>query len=515
MNVYLAGLDIGTTGSKAMIFREDGTVLANAYEEYPCAYPRAGWVEQDADLIVCKAMKSLKEAVERSGINPNEIASVSLSAQRSCAIIIDRNHQILRPMISWQDNRTAVEVKEIEVKISKADYYSKTGYPNSTTWLLAKMLWIKKNEPEVWKKMYKIVQMHDYFLHALGVKDYYVDFNDAGYFGFFDTVKGVWDDDLVKLFNIPTDVLPIPALSGTPIGIVSEQASKLCGLSPGTQISIGAGDQSAGAVGAGVIEKGLVSISMGTAGAVAAFLDKPFRDPSGNTLVTAHPLANRWLLEGYQAAAASVYRWFRDELGLWDKSQAEGAGDDFYPYMDDIISKIEPGSNGLVVLPYLASAGTPRYNSDARGVIIGLTFAHNRYHLARSFLEGITYDMKDMLNSINDSGIPISEARILGGPTKAEVWNQIQADIYNIPVTTLEISDATVLGAAILGGVGSKVFSSVTQGVKSMVRLNKTYTPDKANNELYEKLYTVFCDAYKGLQENDVFSTLAVIQKNS
>ncbi len=510
MNVYLAGLDIGTTGSKAMIFRADGSVLSYAYEEYPCSYPKAGWVEQDADLIVSKAMKSLKEAVVHCGINPKEIVSVSLSAQRSCAIILDRNHQIIRPMISWQDNRPSAEVKDIEARISKADYYSKTGYPNSTTWLLAKMLWIKKHEPDVWKGMYKIVQMHDYFLHALGVDDYYVDYNDAGYFGFFDTAKGVWDDELVKLFDIPTAVLPIPVLSGTPIGKVSKKASLLCGLSPGTQISIGAGDQSAGAVGAGVVRTGLVSVSMGTAGAVAAFLDKPFRDPSGNTLVTAHPMPQRWLLEGYQAAAASVYRWFKDELALWDRAQA---GENFYTHMDDKISQIEPGSNGLVVLPYFASAGTPRYNPQARGVVIGLTFAHTRYHIARSFLEGITYDMKDMLNSMISSGIEITEARVLGGPTKSPVWNQIQADIYGIPVTTLTISDATVLGAAILGGVGAQVFSSITEGADSMVRLNKTYVPDRECSALYEKLYQIFTRAYDGLTDKDVFTALAGMQK--
>ncbi len=512
MNVYLAGIDIGTTGSKAMVFDKTGEVLGTAYLEYPCTYPKPGWVEQDPDLLVDSAMKAMKQAVERSAVSAADIVSVSLSAQRCCGIFLDENERLLRPMISWQDNRTPAEAEDIASKISPEEYYSITGYPNSTTWLLSKMLWVRKNEPGLWSKTSKIVQMHDYFLRALGVDDYFIDTNDAGFFGVYDNIRHEWNDRLLDMFDIDKSILPVPAKSGTRVGYVSEAASAKCGLAAGTSISVGAGDQSAGAVGAGVVRKGVLSVSMGTAGAVTAFIDKPFRDPNCKSLATAHPVDGCWLLEGYQAAAASVYRWFRDELGAAEQLEAEKSGKDFFEIMNEKIAKIPAGSNGLLMMPYFASAGTPRYNSSARGTVIGLTFAHTRIELARAFMEGITMDMRDMLNAMSDAGVDIRQARILGGPTKSDVWNQMQADIYGIPVDTLKVGDATVLGAAVLGGTGAGVFSSVEEGADAMVSLENRYYPDEKKHALYTRLYDIYCKAYEGLEHSGVFKSLAEMQ---
>ena len=515
MALFLAGLDIGTTGSKAVIFSKNGDALSGAYREYSSTYPRPGWVEQDADLVVASAMDAVREAVRESGVRPADIAGISLSAQRCCGIFLDAANKLTRPMISWQDNRPSVEVKEIADAIDESKYYEKTGYPNSTTWLLPKILWVRKNEPEVWKRTARIVQMHDYFLKALGADDYFVDMNDAGFFGFFDNVAGTWDRELLELFNISDSLLPIPTASAKPAGKVSPEASKRCGLAAGTPFSIGAGDQSAGALGAGVTKKGMLSISMGTAGAVTAFVDTPFRDPLSKMMVTSHPMEGRWLLEGYQAAAASVYRWYKDEIGIFDAAEAEREGEDFYTRLNRKVSEVPAGAKGLLVLPYYASAATPRYNPYARGVILGLTFAHNRYDLARAFMEGISMDMKDMLNSIQSAGVDVKEARVLGGPTKSDVWNQIQSDMYGIPVTTLNVSDATVLGAAILGGVGAGIFQTIDEGADAMVRLDTRYEPDKNTNGLYEKLYDVYCRAYEGFDEKSVFSSISEIQTDS
>ncbi|HAK47394.1 MAG TPA: xylulose kinase [Spirochaeta sp.] len=513
MGLFLAGIDIGTTGSKGMVFDIDGNVLGTAYYEYPCTYPKPGWVEQDPDLLVDSAMKAMKDAVKKSGVDSSEIASVSLSAQRCCGIFLDRNENLLRPMISWQDNRTPVEAEEIAAAIDPVEYYKKTGYPNSTTWLLSKMMWVRKHEAETWEKTARIVQMHDYFLRALGVEDYYVDHNDAGYFGVYNNIDHRWDEELLEMFDIPQNILPIPEKSGTLVGKVTAEASARCGLSIGTPISVGAGDQSAGSVGAGIVHKGLLSISMGTAGAVTAYLDTPFRDPNCVSMATAHPINGCWLMEGYQAAAAGVYRWFRDELGAADQLEAEKLGKDFFELMNDKVAEVPAGSNGLLMMPYFASAGTPRYNPSARGTIIGLTFAHTRYDMARAFMEGITMDMRDMLNAMSASGVEVKQGRILGGPTKSDVWNQIQADIYGIPVDTLKVGDATVLGAAILGGVGAGIFSSIEEGADKMVALDKRYEPDMKNHELYSRIYDTYCRAYEGLEEKDVFKAISDLQK--
>jgi len=471
MVIYLAGIDLGTTGAKAMIFDDDGCPLSGAYREYPCTYPKPGWVEQDPDLLVDATMDAIGQAVKDSGVRPQDIVSVSLSAQRCCGIFLDEREAVQRPMISWQDNRTPVEVQEIAALIEETAYYEKTGFPNSTTWLLSKILWVRKNEPEVWQKTRRIVQMHDYFLRA-----------------------------------------PIPEKSGTLVGKVSAAAAGKCGLAPGTLISVGAGDQSAGAVGAGIVQKGQVSVSLGTAGAVTAYLDAPFRDPAAKTMVTSHPIHGSWLLEGYQAAAASVYRWYRDEFGGVELLEADRSGVDFYDLMNTRVAKIPPGANGLLVMPYFAGAATPRYNPAARGMVLGLTFAHDRYAVARAFMEGISMDMRDMLNSMLNSGVDVSEARILGGPTKSAVWNQIQADVYGIPVSSLKVADATVLGAAVLGGVGAGVFASIKEGAEKLVRLDRRYEPDARHTQIYDTLYGIYRRTYESLENSGVFSDLASIQ---
>jgi xylulokinase len=513
MATYLAGIDIGTSGAKGMVFDIEGTPVAAASREYPCTYPRPGWVEQDADLLVSATMDAMSQAVRESGVPLAQIASLSLSAQRCCGIFLDDRERQVRPMNSWQDNRTPAEVLEIASRMGEAEYYRHTGYPNSTTWLLSKIMWMRKNEPETWKKTRRVVQMHDYFVRALGIEEYFVDFNDAGFFGFFDSTAGRWDDEILRLFDIPPAILPLPRASGTLAGKISAAASKRIGLAAGTPVSIGAGDQSAGAVGAGIVQKGRVSVSMGTAGAVTAFLDAPFRDPAGKTMVTAHPIARRWLLEGYQAAAASVYRWYKEQIGGLEQQEAEKNGGNFYTLMNEKVAAVPAGSRGLLVLPYFASAGTPRYNPSARGTILGLTFSHDRVAVARAFMEGITLDMKDMLNSMVRSGVAVTEARLLGGPTRSRVWNQIQADVYGVPVTTLKVTDATVLGAAILGGVGAGVFPSIPAGVEAMVRLGDRYEPDPRNAETYAKLYDAYCRAYDGLDRGGVFAALAEMQR--
>jgi len=510
--VYLAGIDIGTTGAKAIIFDTAGRPLASAYNEYPCTYPRPNWVEQDADRVVEATMQSAREAIARSGIPATDIASVSISAQRCCGIFLDRNGRMLRPMISWQDNRTPAEVKEIAEKTDLGAYYATTGFPNSTTWLLSKMMWVRRNEPAVWEKTRRVVQMHDYFLHALGVEDFFVDLNDAGFFGCFDTVRFQWDEGLLRTFEIPPDLLPVPAASSGVVGTVSAAAADRCGLRPGTPIAVGAGDQSAGSLGAGVIQPGLLSISMGTAGAVNAFLAEPFRDPNGRMMVTNHTIKGRWLLEGYQAAAAGVYRWFRDELGLPEKGAAAASGRDAFDLINELAAAVPAGSRGLVFLPYFASAATPRYNSSARGVLAGLTFAHDRGCLARAFMEGITLDMMDMIQAMRGAGVSVQRVRILGGPTRSELWNQIQADIYGTSVQTLKVPDATVLGAAILGAVGAGVFKSIEEGAEQMVRVDRTYEPQPRNVAVYADLYATYCRMYEALDRSGSFEAIAATQ---
>lgn len=510
---YLAGIDIGTTGSKATIYDLKGNAVASAYEEYTCSYPKPNWVDQDAAFIVSSSMRSTQKAVAQSNLSPKDICSVSFSAQRCCSIFVDKDGNILRPMISWQDARTVDEVGDIAAKISAEKFYEITSMPLNTLYILTKMLWVRKNEPEIWGKVHKVIQLQDYTLRRWGVDGYYNDISDTGFYGLWNPFEFSWSDLLLDLFELDKGILPEPTQSGTQVGVVSKEVSNKTGIAEGTPICVGLGDQNSAAVGAGIVKPGYLSVSLGTGCLAAAYLDSPFRDPNGKSMVTNHATYGKWQLEGIQMGSAGVYRWFRDEIAKLEKLNAEKSGKDVYVLFDEMIATVPPGAKGLLLLPYFASAATPRWNSNARGVIAGLTFAHDTACLARCFMEGITLEIRDLLSALFNSGLEITKVRILGGPTKSALWNQMQADIYNRSVETLKNTDAAVLGAAISAGVGVGIFNEFEEGVSEMISVGQEYHPNEENVKLYDELYHVYCKMYEGLEEKGVFDLLARMQK--
>jgi len=509
---YLAGIDIGTTGAKTALFDMQGGMIASGYREYTCSYPKANWVEQDPEQLVSSALESAAEAIEKSDIDASHICAVSLSAQRSCTIFVDREGKAVRPMISWQDARSTAELEDIRAMLSPDEFYRLTGLPHGATWILSKILWLRKNEPEAWKKVQRVVQLHDFALKALGADDFYEDVPDAVFFGFWDTDNFSWSERLLQSFNINEDMLPLPKPSGTRVGAISVDTSKKTGFLQGTPLCVGAGDQNSAVVGAGIVQPGYLSVSMGTGGIAITYLDRPFRDPSGMSMVTNHAIQGKWQLEGLQAGAAGVFRWFRDEIATLEKERAREQNRDPYELINELIEKTPVGAKGLLFLPYLASATAPRWNAHARGTLTGLTFAHDRGCLARAFIEGITLEMKDILTSMLSSGIEVDTIRIMGGATKSPVWNQIQADVYNRPVETLKITDAALLGAAVFAGTGSGCFKDIREAVDRMVVVDSVYEPVQENVEIYEELYDIYCRLYEGMDERQVFEKLSCVQ---
>jgi sugar (pentulose or hexulose) kinase len=510
---YLAGIDIGTTGAKAAIFDLNGNIISSAYREYSCSYPKPKWIEQDPDILVSEAMNAAKEAIRKSGINARSIASLSFSTQRSCANFLDKSGRLLRPMISWQDSRCTEEIAEITSKITPKEFYKITGFPINTTWILPKLMWVRKNEPEVWNNTYKVIQLQDFTLNAFGVDSYINDVPDAGFWGMWDTNKFKWDEKILSLFDINREMLPTPTPSGTKVGSVTKSVALRSGFAEGTPICVGSGDQNSAAIGAGLIYEGFASVSMGTAGNANAFLEKPFRDPLEKSMIVNHSIYGKWQIEGHQAGAAGVFRWFRDEIATLEKEEAVRTGKNVYKILDEKISKIPAGSKGLVFLPYLASSTAPRWNVNARGVLAGIEFGHDRWSIARSFLEGITLEMKDILTSMINSGIKIENIRIMGGATNSPLWNQMQSNVYDLEVETLKVTDAAVIGAAITGGVGVGIFKDIREGVNQMVKIDKKYIPEKESAKIYSELYKIYCLIYEGLEEKGVFEALAKIQK--
>jgi xylulokinase len=511
-DTHVVGIDIGTTGAKAAVFALDGRLVSSAYTEYACVYPRPNWVEQDVDAIVAAAIDCCRRAVQESRLGAGGIAAVSFSAQRCCSVFVDAQGRLVRPMISWQDNRAHEEVEEIQKRIPADEFYDITGMPLNTTWMVSKIMWVRSHEPENWKRVSKVVQLQDYALKVMGAAEFFDDVSDAGFYGLWDPYRFDWSDRLLGLLGLDRSLFPKPSASGTRVGSVSAAAAAKAGLAPGTPLCIGAGDQNSAAVGAGVVRKGFLSVSLGTGGLAAAYLDTPFRDPNRKAMVDNHAVYGKWQLEGLQAGAAGVFRWFRDEVAALEKESAASSGANVYETLNAMIAKTPPGAKGLVLLPYLASATTPRWNPHARGSLLGLTFAHDRACMARAFMEGITLEVRDMVNSMVSAGIPIEHVRILGGATKSEVWNQMQADVYNRPVQTLKMTDAALMGAALFAAVGIGAFRDIPQGTEAMVRVDAQYSPNPKTAAVYDEIYDIYCRAYDALEAGGIFRALARLQ---
>ena len=509
--LFLCGIDVGTTGTKTMIFALDGTLQGKAYREYSCSYPKPGWVEQDIDMVLAEAFSSCREALERSGIRPGQVAAVALSTQRTTSIFLDQEERVLKT-ISWQDNRTGNELKEIERKTGKDGFYEMTGLPLNTTWLITKILWMQKNEPDTWKKVRRIVQVQDYFLRRLGADDFYIDYPDACLYGCFDSAGHQWKDELLDIAGIDRRLLPLPTPCGTMVGKVSREAAALTGLAEGTPICVGAGDQNSASIGAGITEQGMISVSLGTGGMAIACMDYPYRDPKASACVTCHAITGYYQFEGYQIGAASVFRWYRDELGYAERVEAERKNTDIYELLNEKIKQVPPGAKGLIMLPYFGSAASPRWNPEARGTLLGLTFAHDRACVARACMEGITMEQKDILTNMKENQIPIKSVRIIGGATNSKIWNQMQADMYRLPCDTLAVEDAAVIGAALMGGAAVGIFSDIREGVRNMIKVKEHYEPKPETADLYDEMYGIYCRAYESLEQGRVFEKISEFQ---
>jgi xylulokinase len=508
---YLAGIDVGTTGTRCSIYDLKGQRISSEYMEYPSTYPHPGWVEQDIQYMIERCMETCRKTISLSGIKPENIVSIGLSTQRSVTCPVDANGEPVRDMISWQDARTGAEVEDMRQLISDEEYYALSGLPMGTTWIISKILWMRKNEPELFDKTARVVQNQDIVLRAFGADGFFSDMSCMPFYGVWDIKNGGWNDKLMSLFEVTPEFFGTPTPAGTQVGTINADVAAKTGFAVGTPICVGAGDQNCSVIGMGSIKPGMATVTLGTAGLAILTVDRPVPG-FGGMMITHHAVPNQWEVEGLSNAAASSLRWFRDVIGTQEKELAEKTGTDAYVLLDQLASESTPGSHGVLYMPYLATAGTPRWNPNARSAFIGMSLAHNRADMTRAVMEGVVLEIRDMIEGWNNQGMEAEILRLGGGAAKSKLWNQIQADVYGRPVQLLRESDTTVLGAALLGGVGAGVFSSIEEGVNNMVHVTGELEPDMTSHYIYEEMYQAYCAAYKGLSESGAYDLLSKLQ---
>lgn len=518
MAKYLLGVDSGTTGVKAKIYDLTGKVMAEGYREYGCEYPKPGWVEQDVNVLLNSMYDAIAEAVGKGknvGVSPDEIASIGLSTQRCTHMYLDKDGNVLRNgrALSWQDGRCTEETDWMNTFADK--YFEITGLPVGTAWASGKIKWMLKNEPEVMDKTVKIISTQEYFLHELGAEDgWFQDWSNASQFGMMDVHEMEISEELVKMWGVRRDMFATMVGSGWKVGTINRRTAERTGLKEGMPVCSGGGDQQCAGIGAGVLHEGQCEVTFGTAGVSLAALNSPKYDPNRSVCLSAHAFPEKtWESEGLQSAAASCYRWFRDNMASMVRLVEPFTGVDPYEILNAHAAKAPVGSNGIIFAPYLAGSSCPNYNSLARGAFLGLTFKSDFGCLARSVMEGVTMEARTVLEAFNGF-VDIEEIMMSGGATKSNLWCQIQADIYGRPTTSLLEGECTVLGAAILGGFGAGVFNNMQEAADSLINKVATYEPNAKNVEIYNELFDAFKTAYTALDQSGFYKKITAFQEN-
>ncbi|MDP7421446.1 MAG: FGGY family carbohydrate kinase, partial [bacterium] len=472
MRTLFAAIDCGTTAIKCALVDADGHLAACVSRPTPCTFLADEHIELNPDNLLCQIFSALRESLERSQANPADIASVCLATQRATVIAVDSHGTPLANAISWQDMRGTKDIEQMRSAMDDDRYYDITGLPNNPVFTLAKLLWIKNRQPSLYRKTSRFVLVHDFVLKYLGCTDFYTDWSNASLTGLLDVSNRTWSNDILKTAGLDPGKLPQLVPSGTMVGTVSTETSRQSGLLAGTPLISGGGDQQCAALGAGAVAPGILEFTLGTAGVSLCFSERVVKDPSHRVTCCVHAYPDAWEVEGLQNSAGGSLKWLaktmsvsRDSLEDWYRLAAESP----------------PGARGLLFYPYLTGSSAPHWDPRAKAMFLGLTQRHQPADLVRAVMEGVSIETNQVLDVFTSLEIPVEEIRLTGGYTTIDTWNQIQADIYGKPVSTLENPEASIMGAALLGAVGTGAFSSLPEAVKSMVRLKKRYQPAREN----------------------------------
>lgn len=519
MGQYVASIDAGTMGVRCAIFDLKGKQVSSDYYETPTYYPKAGWVEQSGYDIEELAYKAVRGALAKGHIDSDDILSLSFTNQRTTMVPIDKDGKYLTNMLIWQDLRGAEIFPWAREQLAahgmtELDLYNRCGHPLGAVQCGTRAFWLKEKMPEVYDKTYKMVTPHAMLAHAFGCEDWIEEESDNNWWLVTNGDTFQFDPELCDIFGMDINKYPKSAKPGTPIGEVTEEVAKKTGLKKGTPLFVGSGDQQCGAAGVGNSgAKGLGSVCLGTAGLCIGYSATPVRDSNGKCHVLGHP-AGGYTMEGHASAAASSFRWLRNSIAQFEMTTAEISGLDVYDIMSATAGRAPIGSKGTMFLPWLAGAACPHYDENARGALIGMTLGTTKAEMLRAAMEGICFEMREMLVALNSAGFAkFEKLRITGGAARSSLWNDIQANVYGCTVETVEAPEATALGAAMIGAVGAGVFKDLAEASSQMVHVKDVYEPTEKKMREYDEVFDVWQSCYKGLA-NEAFPKICSFQKN-
>jgi xylulokinase len=457
----LAGLDVGTTGVKAVAISSSGEVLAKAEHHYALSSPREGWAEQDPE----DWWRASEAALGELGGRP---AAIGLSGQMHGLVCLGANNRVLRPAILWNDQRTAAECAEIESRVGLERLIALTGNRALTGFTAPKLLWVRRHEPEVYEQIRRILLPKDYVRLRL-TGEFAIDAAEASGTLLFDVARRRWSDDVLDALELPRSWLP--------------------DVRESTEIA-GAGDQQAAALGVGVDRPGPLSIVLGTSGVVLAVLPAFTVDPEARVHLFCHAVPGTWEAMGVMLSAAGSLRWLRDTV----------APDTGYADLIAEAESISAGSAGLLFRPSLSGERTPHADPDARGAFVGLSAGHGRGSLVRAVLEGVAYGLRDSFELLRGLGVQPETGRISGGGARSPLWRKIVASVLGLPIELTAVDEGSAYGAALLAGVQAGVFADAAEAVTTCVSVAASVEPDSGWREVYDEGHRRYRVLYPALK---------------
>lgn len=495
---YLLAVDIGTSACKTALFSPDGSVRASASYPYPVHYPAPGWAEQQPEDWWEAAKKGIRDCLAASGISPSEIAGIGIDGQSWAAVAADEKGEALCPTPIWMDTRAAGICAETQRQIGEERLFSVSGNPFSPSYTTPKLLWYRREHPEVFSQARWFLQSNSFISYRLTGRAS-GDLSQGYGLHCFSMQKGEYDKELCRALGIPPEKLPPLFPCHEPVGGVTPKAAKETGLLAGTPVVAGGLDAACGTLGAGVCSPGLTQEQGGQAGGMSICLDHPSSHPS--LILSFHVVPGQWLLQGGSVGGGGSLEWLSRELGRLEIEQAQRKGTSAFPLLDELAAAVPAGSDGLLFLPYLAGERSPIWDPDACGVYFGLDYQKTRGHLFRALLEGAAYALEDNLRCAREAGALVETMHAVGGAANSPLWTQIKADVTGKKIRVPDSDMATCLGAAMLAGVGTGVYPDFPTAVKKTVRFHKEYRPDSERHALYQRWFPLYRELYAALHE--------------
>jgi len=490
MSVCL-GIDIGTSGTKALAIRANGNILAEASAGYPCHHPKPLWSEQDPEDWWKATVKVVRAAVKQAKLKPADVVAIGLSGQMHGSVFLDKKNNVIRPALLWNDQRTAVECEEIERRAGgRRKLIKMVANPALTGFTAPKILWLRNNEPRNFERTAKVLLPKDEIRRRL-TGECATDVSDASGMLLLDVVKRTWSKKLLSKLELDPELFATCYESEEVTGKLTKEVARKLGLTTNCVVVGGAGDCAAGAVGNGIVKKGLLSTSIGTSGVVFAHSDQPQFDPQGRLHTFCHAVRGKWHMMGVTLNAGGALGWFRDALCPnveFDKLTKEAKA-------------TSAGAEGLQFLPYLSGERTPHLDPLARGALIGLALKHNRGHVTRAILEGVTFSLRDSLAIMQELGVPVKQIRASGGGSKSPFWRQLQADVFGKPVTAMVADEGPAYGVALLAAVGAGWFKNIREACESSVKSSAVTKPILKHRKLYDAKFPVYQGLYRALRD--------------